>query len=197
MTGVPDRAAVRPGRSSASSRGRCSIPRRSAGTRSTERVYCGGEGGQIYAVTLDGSDRARSRTPAAACSAWRSTPPAASTRATGTARKSCASIPPRARSRPTRQGAPELPIDDPNSPVFADDGTMYVTGSENPAIFRVAPGGETTRVDDRGRRLPERHHAHARRPARWSSRSRTQRTSRADACGASRSSPTARPARQG
>ena len=28
--------------------------------------------------------------------------------------------------------------------MFADDGTMYVTGSENPAIFRVAPGGETT-----------------------------------------------------
>jgi gluconolactonase len=41
-------------------------------------------------------------------------------------------------------GAPQLPIDDPNSPVFADDGTMYVTGSENPAIFRVAPGGETS-----------------------------------------------------
>ena len=41
-------------------------------------------------------------------------------------------------------GAPELPLDDPNSPVFADDGTMYVTGSENPAIFRVRPGGETT-----------------------------------------------------
>ena len=40
-------------------------------------------------------------------------------------------------------GAPELPIDDPNSPVFAEDGTMYVTGSENPAIFRVAPGGAT------------------------------------------------------
>jgi sugar lactone lactonase YvrE len=42
------------------------------------------------------------------------------------------------------KGAPELPIDDPNSPVFAADGTMYVTGSENPAIFRVAPGGDTS-----------------------------------------------------
>ena len=41
-------------------------------------------------------------------------------------------------------GAPDLRIDDPNSPVFADDGTMYVTGSENPAIFRVAPDGATT-----------------------------------------------------
>ena len=52
------------------------------------------------------------------------------------------STPPLARSRPTPKGAPDLAIDDPNSPVFADDGTMYVTGSENPAIFRVAPGGE-------------------------------------------------------
>jgi sugar lactone lactonase YvrE len=41
------------------------------------------------------------------------------------------------------RGAPDLPIDDPNSPVFAEDGTMYVTGSKNPAIFLVAPGGET------------------------------------------------------
>ena len=42
------------------------------------------------------------------------------------------------------RGAPGVPIVDPNSPVFADDGTMYVTGSENPAIFRVSPDGQTT-----------------------------------------------------
>jgi gluconolactonase len=41
-------------------------------------------------------------------------------------------------------GSPELRMDNPNSIVFADDGTMYVSGSENPAIFRVSPDGRTT-----------------------------------------------------
>ena len=109
----------------------------------TERVYCGGEGGQIYAVTLEGAIAEVANTGGSvlgmavdafgrvyACDWQRGevvrVEPASGDVATYT------------------KGAPELPLDDPNSPVFADDGTMYVTGSENPAIFRVAPGGQAT-----------------------------------------------------
>ena len=109
----------------------------------TQRVYCGGEGGQIYAVTLDGAISVVANTGGSvlgmavdarglvyACD-WH--------------RGEVVRVDPSSGEVDTyTKGAPELPLDDPNSPVFADDGTMYVTGSENPAIFRVAPGGETT-----------------------------------------------------
>ena len=109
----------------------------------TERIYCGGEGGQIYAVTLEGAIAEVANTGGSvlgmavdafgrvyACD-WH--------------REEVVRVDPSSSAVETyTTGAPELPIDDPNSPVFADDGTMYVTGSENPAIFRVAPGGETT-----------------------------------------------------
>lgn len=109
----------------------------------TDRVYCGGEGGQIYAVTLEGDIAEVANTGGSvlgmavdalgrvyACD-WHRGEVVRVDPATGVVET-------------YSKGAPELSIDDPNSPVFADDGTMYVTGSENPAIFRVAPGGETT-----------------------------------------------------
>jgi gluconolactonase len=109
----------------------------------TQRVYCGGEGGQIYAVTLEGAIDVVADTGGSvlgmavdgagrvyACD-WHRQEVVRVDLATGAVDT-------------YTKGAPELPIDDPNSPVFADDGTMYVTGSENPAIFRVTPGGETT-----------------------------------------------------
>jgi gluconolactonase len=109
----------------------------------TERIYCGGEGGQIYAVTLDGEIAEVANTGGSvlgmavdafgrvyACD-WHRGEVVRADPATGAVET-------------YTKGAPELPIDDPNSPVFAADGTMYVTGSENPAIFRVAPGGETS-----------------------------------------------------
>jgi gluconolactonase len=109
----------------------------------TERIYCGGEGGQIYAVTLDGRIEVVANTGGSilgiavdgggivyACD-WHKDEVLRVDPATG------------AWSTYT-SGAPDLRIDDPNSPVFAEDGTMYVTGSENPAIFRVAPDGRTS-----------------------------------------------------
>ena len=109
----------------------------------TERIYCGGEGGQIYAVTLDGEITEVANTGGSvlgmavdafgriyACD-WHRGEVVRADPATGTVET-------------YTKGAPELPIDDPNSPVFAADGTMYVTGSENPAIFRVTPGGEAS-----------------------------------------------------
>jgi gluconolactonase len=109
----------------------------------TERVYCGGEGGQIYAVGLDGEIDEVANTGGSvlgmavdafgrvyACD-WHRQEVVRVDAASGEVEM-------------YTKGAPELPLDDPNSPVFADDGTMYVTGSENPAIFRVAPSGETT-----------------------------------------------------
>jgi gluconolactonase len=109
----------------------------------TQRVYCGGEGGQIYAVTLDGAIDEVANTGGSvlgmaidaagrvyACD-WHRQEVVRVDTVTGAVEV-------------YTTGAPDLPLDDPNSPVFADDGTMYVTGSENPAIFRVLPGGETT-----------------------------------------------------
>jgi sugar lactone lactonase YvrE len=109
----------------------------------TERVYCGGEGGQIYAVGLDGEIDEVANTGGSvlgmavdafgrvyACD-WHRQEVVRVDAASG-------------EVETYTKGAPELPLDDPNSLVFADDGTMYVTGSENPAIFRVAPGGATT-----------------------------------------------------
>jgi gluconolactonase len=109
---------------------------------STQRLYCGGEGGQIYAVTLEGSITEVANTGGSilgiavdargrvyACD-WH--------------RAEVVRVDPMTGAVDTyTKGAPGVAIDDPNSPVFTDDGTMYVTGSENPAIFRVAPGGET------------------------------------------------------
>ena len=124
-------------------RGRSSIRRRCAGIRSRQRIYCGGEGGQIYAVTLDGEIAEVANTGGSvlgmavdafgrvyACD-WH--------------RAEVVRVDPATGSVETyTKGAPDLAIADPNSPVFADDGTMYVTGAENPAIFRVEPGGSTT-----------------------------------------------------
>lgn len=97
----------------------------------TERVYCGGEvdevantGGSVLGMAVDEVGRVY------ACD-WHRQEVVRVDAASG-------------EVETYTKGAPELPLDDPNSPVFADDGTMYVTGSENPAIFRVAPGGETT-----------------------------------------------------
>jgi sugar lactone lactonase YvrE len=107
----------------------------------TERIYCGGEGGQLYAVTLGGVITEVANTGGSilgmavdgdglvyACD-WH--------------KDEVLRIDPRTGEWSTyTTGAPDLRIDDPNSPVFAEDGTMYVTGSENPAIFRVTPGGD-------------------------------------------------------
>jgi gluconolactonase len=110
--------------------------------RST-RVYCGGEGGQIYAVTLEGTIDVVANTGGSVLGM--------AVDATGRIyacdwhRQEVVRVDPATGAVDTyTKGAPELPLDDPNSPVFADDGTMYVTGSENPAIFRVRPDGETT-----------------------------------------------------
>jgi gluconolactonase len=108
----------------------------------TERLYCGGEGGQIYAVTLEGLITEVANTGGSvlgiavdargrvyACD-WHRAEVVRVDPTTGVIES-------------YTRGAPTVAIDDPNSPVFAEDGTMYVTGSENPAIFRVSPGGET------------------------------------------------------
>lgn len=108
----------------------------------TQRIYCGGEGGQIYAVTLEGAVEEVANTGGSVLGLavdagglvyvcdWHRGEVVRVTPATG-------------QVEMYTSGSSNLPIDDPNSPVFAEDGTMYVTGSENPAIFRVAPGGET------------------------------------------------------
>jgi sugar lactone lactonase YvrE len=108
----------------------------------TQRLYCGGEGGQIYGVTLGGEIEEVANTGGSilglavdargrvyACD-WR--------------RGEVVRVDPQPGSVEVfSSGAPDLPVDDPNSVVFADDGTMYLVGSENPAIFRVSSTGET------------------------------------------------------
>jgi gluconolactonase len=41
-------------------------------------------------------------------------------------------------------GTEEVPFETPNSMAFDPDGNLYVTSSDNGAIYRVAPGGETS-----------------------------------------------------
>jgi gluconolactonase len=109
----------------------------------TQRVYCGGEGGQIYAVTLEGAIEVVANTGGSVLGM--AVDAAGRVYACDWHRQEVVRVDPTTGAVETyTTGAPELPLDDPNSPVFADDGTMYVTGSENPAIFRVTPGGETT-----------------------------------------------------
>jgi sugar lactone lactonase YvrE len=109
----------------------------------TQRLYCGGEGGQIYGVTLGGEITEVANTGGSilglavdargrvyACD-WHRAEVVRVDPQTGTVEV-------------YSTGAPDLPIADPNSVVFADDGTMYLVGSENPAIFRVSPTGETS-----------------------------------------------------
>ncbi len=109
----------------------------------TERVYCGGEGGQIYAVGLGGEIDVVANTGGSVLGM--AVDAIGRVYACDWHRQEVVRVDATSGEVETyTKGAPELPLDDPNSPVFADDGTMYVTGSENPAIFRVAPGGETT-----------------------------------------------------
>ncbi len=109
----------------------------------TSRVYCGGEGGQIYAVTLEGVIAEVANTGGSVLGM--AVDGVGRVYACDWHRGEVVRIDPTSGVAETySKGAPEMPIDDPNSPVLADDGTMYVTGSENPAIFRIAPGGETT-----------------------------------------------------
>jgi sugar lactone lactonase YvrE len=109
----------------------------------TERVYCGGEGGQIYAVSLDGAIDEVANTGGSVLGM--AVDAAGRVYACDWHRQEVVRVDPATGAVETyTKGARELPLDDPNSPVFADDGTMYVTGSENPAIFRVTPAGETT-----------------------------------------------------
>jgi sugar lactone lactonase YvrE len=108
----------------------------------TERIYCGGEGGQLYAVTLGGDIAEVANTGGSILGM--AVDGAGIVYACDWHRDEVVRIDPATGAWSTyTAGAPDLPIDDPNSPVFAEDGTMYVTGSENPAIFRVAPGGAT------------------------------------------------------
>ena len=142
MTPIPARRCIR-ARPSASSHGPFSTPRRCAGIRAPSGSTAAARAGRVYAVTLDGTIEVVATTGGSilgiavdadgivyACD-WHKDEVLRVDPATG------------AWSTYTA-GAPELRIDDPNSPVFAEDGTMYVTGSENPAIFRVEPGGVTT-----------------------------------------------------
>ena len=109
----------------------------------TARIYCGGEGGQIYAVTLDGLITEVANTGGSVLGM--AVDGDGSVYACDWHRGQVVRVDPSTGDVEVyTEGAPELAVDDPNSPVFADDGTMYVTGSENPAIFRVAPGGATT-----------------------------------------------------
>jgi gluconolactonase len=108
----------------------------------TQRVYCGGEGGQIYAVTLEGAIEVVANTGGSVLGM--AVDAAGRVYACDWHRQEVVRVDPATGAVETyTTGAPELPLDDPNSPVFAEDGTMYVTGSENPAIFRVTAGGET------------------------------------------------------
>ena len=109
----------------------------------TQRVYCGGEGGQIYAVTLEGEIAEVANTGGSVLGM--DVDASGRVYACDWHRAEVVRADPGSGAVETyTKGAPELPFDDPNSPVFADDGVMYVTGAENPAIFRVAPGGDTT-----------------------------------------------------
>jgi gluconolactonase len=109
----------------------------------SQRVYCGGEGGQIYGVTLDGSIAEVANTGGSVLGM--AVDAAGRIYACDWHRQEVVRVDPVTGVVETyTTGAPDLPLDDPNSPVFADDGTMYVTGSENPAIFSVTPDGETS-----------------------------------------------------
>jgi sugar lactone lactonase YvrE len=108
----------------------------------TQRIYCGGEGGQIYAVTLDGAIDVVANTGGSILGM--AVDAAGQVYACDWHKDEVLRVDPATGDWSTyTSGSAELHIDDPNSPVFADDGTMYVTGSENPAIFRISPGGAT------------------------------------------------------
>jgi gluconolactonase len=108
----------------------------------TQRIYCGGEGGQIYAVTLEGAIIEVANTGGSVLGM--AVDAGGSVYACDWQRGEVVRVTPVTGLVETyTTGAPDERIKDPNSPVFAEDGTMYVTGSENPAIFRVTPNGKT------------------------------------------------------
>lgn len=108
-----------------------------------ERIYCGGEGGQVYEVTLQGVARQVATTGGSllglavdgdgviyACDAGlgevlRVEP--------GTGKVTTYS-----------RGSADEPFREPNSAAFDDRGNLYVVDSENEAIFRISGDGETT-----------------------------------------------------
>jgi len=108
----------------------------------TSRIYCGGEGGQIYSVTLDGEVREVANTGGSVLGM--AVDARGRVYACDYERQDVARVDPETGKVETyTAGAPGEPLEEPNWPVFDDVGVMYVTGSLNGAIFRVAPGGET------------------------------------------------------
>lgn len=107
------------------------------------RIYCGGEGGQIYSVGLDGSSREVANTGGVVLGV--AVDGAGQVYACDYVRQDVSRIDPdTGKIEVYTAGAPGTPIDEPNWPVFDASGVMYVTSSLNGVVFRVEPGGETT-----------------------------------------------------
>lgn len=108
----------------------------------TERIYCGGEGGQIYAVTLAGEVTEVANTGGSVLGTavdgrgW--------IYACDWMRSEVVLIDPLTGQVETySKGSPGIALKEPNWPTFDEEGNLYVTASEGPAVFRVAPRGET------------------------------------------------------
>jgi gluconolactonase len=107
------------------------------------RVYAGSEDGSIYAVSLDGElevyeTEGESFLGVAIDGRGR-------IYACDDARNEVLRFDVRTLSTETYStGTEEVPFETPNAMAFDPDGNLYVTSSDNGAVYRVAPGGRTT-----------------------------------------------------
>jgi len=108
----------------------------------SRRVFAGGEGGQLYGVTLDGDvdryeDVGESFLGIAVDGHG-------SVYGCDDGRNVVVRFDPDALDADVYStGAPDEPFESPNGLAFDAEGNLYVTSSDNGLIMRVAPGGET------------------------------------------------------
>jgi gluconolactonase len=114
-------------------------------------IYAGGEAGQLYAVDADGTVRQMASTGGFLLGMCLDAD--GNVYACDNGRHEVVRIAPDGLVRTWSNGTPERRMRTPNSPVFAPDGSLYVSDSgswhaHNGCLFRIGPDGATSLFSD-------------------------------------------------
>jgi sugar lactone lactonase YvrE len=118
-----------------------------------ECLYAGGEGGEIYRISLEG--RVEELGSSDGSMLGLAVDGRGMVYACDDGRGEVVRFDPDALSFESySRGSPDIPFQTPNAAAFDPEGNLYVTSSDNGLIFRVAPSGETFVWSERAPEYP-------------------------------------------